>query len=219
MLGCGRMEHLVFAGYLEALDAFKAVVGSVGVVEVNLHGVAYNLHLLEGHALAEESLHAIGLAQGLQGKALAHRLLLAWMNLLYLVWINQVFGAHDAAVRNHLGSVKLLLAESWTCIAIHITIMIRCNLHEIEWQLALLEVSAPLGYEVGKALGVLTSRVAHVGTALVEEDSLHAIVEDRMEGSVAPEKRIEEVPLELRILRHLDGVEVFLRVLLQIVTV
>ena len=213
------MEHLVLAGYLEALDAFKAVVGSVGVVEVNLHGVANNLHLLEGHALAEESLHAIGLAQGLQGKALAHRLLLAWMNLLYLVWINQVFGAHDAAVRNHLGSVKLLLAESWTCIAIHITIMIRCNLHEIEWQFALLEVSAPLGYEVGKALGVLTCRVAHIGAALVEENTLYAVVEDRMEGSVAPEKRVKEVPLELRILRHLDGVEVFLRVLFQIVTV
>lgn len=54
---------------------------------------------------------------------------------------------------------------------------------------------------------------AHVGTALIEEDSLHVIVEDRMEGSVAPEKRVEEVPLELRILRHLEGVEVFFRVL------
>ena len=40
-----------------------------------------------------------------------------------------------------------------------------------------------------------------------------------MEGSVAPEKRVEEVPLELRILRHLEGVEVFFRVLFQIVTV
>ena len=97
--------------------------------------------------------------------------------------------------------------------------MIRCNLYEIERQFALLEISAPLGYEVGKTLGVLTCRVAYVGTALIEEDSLHAIVQDRMEGSVAPEKRVEEVPLELRILRHLEGVEVFFRVLFQIVTV
>ena len=40
-----------------------------------------------------------------------------------------------------------------------------------------------------------------------------------MEGSVAPEKRVEEVPLELRILRHLEGVEVFFRVFFQIVTI
>ena len=112
MLGCGRMEHLVFAGYFEALDAFKAVVGSLGVVEVNLHGVAYNLHLLEGHALAEESLHAVGLAESLESQTLTYRLLLAWVNLLHLVWINQIFCADDAAVRDDLGCVKLLLAES-----------------------------------------------------------------------------------------------------------
>ncbi len=99
MLGCGRVEHLVFAGYLEALDAFKAVIGSVGVVEVNLHGVANNLHLLKSHTLAEESLHVVGLAESQESQTLTHRLLLAWMNLFYLVWINQIFGADDAAVQ------------------------------------------------------------------------------------------------------------------------
>ena len=133
MLGCGRVEYLVFACYLEALDAFKTVVGSVGVVEVNLHGVAYYLHLLKGHALAEESLHTVGLAERLEGKTLAHRLFLAWMYLLHFVWVNQVFGAHDAAVRNHLGCVKLLLAESWSPVAIDIAIMIWCYLNEVEW--------------------------------------------------------------------------------------
>ena len=133
MLGCGRVEHLVFAGYFEALDAFKAVIGSVGVVEVNLHSVANNLHLLESHTLAEESLHSVGLAECLKSQTLTYRLLLAWVNLLYLVWINQIFGADDATVRDDLGCIKLLLAKSWTCITIHIAIMIRCNLHEIEW--------------------------------------------------------------------------------------
>ena len=103
------MEHLVFAGYLEALDAFKAVIGSVGVVEVNLHSVANNLHLLESHTLAEESLHSVGLAECLKSQTLTYRLLLAWVNLLYLVWINQIFGADDATVRDDLGCIKLLL--------------------------------------------------------------------------------------------------------------
>ena len=132
---------------------------------MNLYGVANYLHLLEGHAFAEESLHAVGLAECLKSQTLTYRLLLTWMNLFYLVWINQIFGADDAAVRNHLGGIKLLLAESWTCISIGVTINIRCNLHEIEWQFALLEVSAPLGYEVGKTLCVLTCRVTHVGTS------------------------------------------------------
>ena len=35
----------------------RAVVGSVGVVEMHLYCITYNLHLLEGHALAEESIH------------------------------------------------------------------------------------------------------------------------------------------------------------------
>ena len=50
VLGGCWVEYLVLACYLESLDIFEAVVGSVGVVEVNFHGVAHNLHLLEGHA-------------------------------------------------------------------------------------------------------------------------------------------------------------------------
>ena len=213
------MEYLIFASNFEAFDTFKAVIGSVGVVEMHLYCITYNLHLLEGHALAEESLHTISLTECLECKAFAYRLFLAWMNLLNLVWINQVFGTDDAAVWNHLGCIELLFAELSSPIAIYVTIMIRCNLYEIEWQFALLEVSAPLGNEIGKTLGVLTVRVTYIRTSLIEENTLYAIVEDRVESSVTPEKRIEEVPLEFRVLGHLHRVEVFLGVLLQVVAV
>ena len=105
------MEYLIFACNFETFDSFKAVVGSVGVVEMNLYRITYNLHLLEGHALAEESLHAIGLAECLECKSFAYRLFLTWMNLLNLVWVNQVFGTDDAAVWNHLGCIELLFTE------------------------------------------------------------------------------------------------------------
>ena len=79
------MEYLIFACNFETFDTFKAVVGSVGVVEMHLYSITYNLHLLEGHALAEESLHAIGLAECLECKTFAYRLFLTWMNLLYSI--------------------------------------------------------------------------------------------------------------------------------------
>lgn len=166
------MEYLIFACNFETFDTFKAVVGSVGVVEVNFHGVPNNLHLLEGHAFAEESFHSVGLAECLECKTFAYRLFLAWMNLLNLVWVNQVFGTDDAAVWNHLGCIELLFTELRSPIAIYVAIMIRCNLYEIEWQFALLEVSAPLGNEVGKTFGILAVRVAHVRTSLIEENTL-----------------------------------------------
>ena len=190
VLGCSLMEYLIFACNFETFDTFKAVVGSVGVVEMHLYSITYNLHLLEGHALAEESLHAIGLAECLECKTFAYRLFLTWMNLLNLVWVNQVFGTDDAAVWNHLGCIELLFTELRSPIAIYVAIMIRCNLYEIEWQFALLEVSAPLGNEVGKTFGILAVRVAHVRTSLIEENTLYAIVEDRVESSVTPEKRL-----------------------------
>ena len=40
-----------------------------------------------------------------------------------------------------------------------------------------------------------------------------------MESSVTPEKRVEEIPLKLRVLGHLYRVEIFLGVLLQVVAV
>ena len=92
----------------------------------------------------------------------------------------KVFGTDDAAVWNHLGCIELLFTELRFPIAIYVAIMIRCNLYEIEWQFALLEVSAPLGNEVGKTFGILAVRVAHVRTSLIEEDTLYAIVEDRV---------------------------------------
>lgn len=106
VLGCSLMEYLIFACNFETFDIFKAVVGSVGVVEMHLYSITYNLHLLEGHALAEESLHAIGLAECLECKTFAYRLFLTWMNLLNLVWVNQVFGTDDAAVWNHLAALN-----------------------------------------------------------------------------------------------------------------
>lgn len=166
------MEYLIFTSNFETFDTFKAVVGSVGVVEMHLYSITYNLHLLEGHALAEESLHAIGLAECLECKTFAYRLFLTWMNLLNLVWVNQVFGTDDAAVWNHLGCIELLFTELRSPIAIYVAIMIRCNLYEIEWQFALLEVFAPLGNEVGKTFGILAVRVAHVRTSLIEENTL-----------------------------------------------
>ena len=141
------------------------------------------------------------------------------MNLLNLVWVNQVFGTDDAAVWNHLGCIELLLTELRPPIAIYVAIMIRCNLYEIKWQFALLEISAPLSNEVGKTFGILAVRVAHVRTSLIEENTLYAIVEDRVESSVTPEKRVEEIPLKLRVLGHLYRVEIFLGVLLQVVAV
>ena len=81
MLGCSLMEYLVLACYFKALNICKAIVGSVGVVEVNFHGVPYNLHLLEGHAFAEESFHSVGLTECLEGKTFAYRLFLARVNL------------------------------------------------------------------------------------------------------------------------------------------
>ena len=112
MLGCSLMEYLVLACYFEALNICKAIVGSVGVVEVNFHGVAHNLHLLEGHAFTEESLYSVGLAERLEGKTLAYRLFLARVDLLHFVWVHQILGAYDATVRDYLCSIKLLLAKS-----------------------------------------------------------------------------------------------------------
>lgn len=66
VLGCSLVEYLVFACYLEAFDALEAVVGTKLVVEVNFYSIAHNLHLLEGHALADKILHAIGLVECLE---------------------------------------------------------------------------------------------------------------------------------------------------------
>ena len=49
MLGCGRMEDLVFAGNFKTFDALKAVVGSKFVVEMYFDCIVHYLHLLESH--------------------------------------------------------------------------------------------------------------------------------------------------------------------------
>ena len=88
MFGCRLVEDLVLTCYLEAFYSLEAIIGTKFVVEMYLHGVAYYLHLLECHALADEVLHAVCLIESLISETFAHLALLAWMNLLYLVWIN-----------------------------------------------------------------------------------------------------------------------------------
>ena len=133
MLGCSLMEYLVLACYFKALNICKAIVGSVGVVEVNFHGVPYNLHLLEGHAFAEESFHSVGLTECLEGKTFAYRLFLTRVNLFHFVWVHQILGAYDATVRDNLCCIKLLLAKSWSPVSIDVSIMIRSYLDKVEW--------------------------------------------------------------------------------------
>ena len=194
MLGCSRMEDLVFAGNFKTFDALKAVVGSKFVVEMYFDCIVHYLHLLESHSVSYDVLHAIGLVERHESQTLTHLLLLARMNLLLLVWIDTVVGADDTAVRDYFCRIKLLLTQFGSPVSIHIIIMVRSNFYEIERHIALLEIPAPLSYEVGKALGILSCRITYVGTALIEEDSLDGIVEDRVEGAVSPNEWTMIIP-------------------------
>ena len=126
------------------------------------------------------------------------------MDLLYLVGVNEVFGAYDTTVGDDLGSIELLFAQSWSSVAVDVAVMIRSYLYEVEGNVALLEIAAPLSHKVSQSLGVLTVWVAHVRAALIEEDALHGAVEYWVEGAVAPKKWIEKVPFEF--IHHVCGV-------------
>ena len=137
------------------------------------------------------------------------------MNLLRLPWIDQIGSADDVAVGYHLSSLQLLLAQSRALVAIDIVVIIGSYLDEIERNLTQLEVAPPLLDKDFQPLGILAGKVSHVGTSLIEEDSLNGIVEDGRESAIAPDERTQIVVDKLFHAGH--GVEALLGVFFQVV--
>ena len=189
------MEHPVGTGYLKALYLFKGSIAPIVVLCVNEDGVVFNRHVLIRRTLILQLLKAVVPAQRREGEALTHRLLLGRVYLGRLVRKDNIVGTYDAAVGDDLCGTELLFAQQGATDAVRIVfVIIRGYLYEVERYLAQSELVAPLTHEQCQAVGILVAGVAHVGAALVEQDALDGVVEDGVEGTVAPEQRTVVVP-------------------------
>ena len=72
----------------------------------------------------------------------------------------------------------MLFTEKGTGSAVDITLIVRCDLYDLEWYLTELEVASPLLYKELESLGVLVAGCAHVGAALIEKDAFDREVKD-----------------------------------------
>ena len=71
--------------------------------------------------------------------------------------------------------------------------MVRGYLDKVERYLAQGKLLSPLFYKQLQPLGILVPRVAHIRTTLIEQDTLHRVVQYRVKGAVAPEKTAQIV--------------------------
>ena len=94
-------------------------------------------------------------------------------------------------------SLVLLFAQPCSVVGIHIVIVIRSNLHEIERYLTQTKLAAPLVHKNLHALRILVAGVAHVRAALVVDDSPDGVVQYGVERAVAPEHGAVVVPFGL----------------------
>ena len=214
----GRMEHAVVASHLKAHDVLEAAHGAILVLQVDVHLAVLHRHVLERRALIPHLLKAVVAVQGRVCQSLAHLPLLCRVNLRRLVGIDKVVGAHQRAVGDDLLRTILLFTQAGSIVSVHVVVVERRNLHEVEGNLAQAELTAPLLHQQLQALGILVAGVAHVGTALIEEDALHRVVQNRVERTVAPQQRPLVVILRLEVhdahrVRRLLGM--FLQVLLR----
>ena len=98
-----------------------------------------------------------------------------------------------------------------------IEIIIRCDLGYVEGQLPQTKVSAPLLYQQLESFGIMYMAIAHVGATLVVEDSLHRVVENRMEGGIAPYQR--PLPIVLITFLHPFLIQRLIGIGLQVVVI
>ena len=215
IVGIGLMEDLVGTGKLKALDVLIARDGSIVVLEMHEASVAHKMIVVHLRTLTHQTLHPIAVVERYIGETLPHLSLLRGMNLLRLPWIDQIGSADDVAVGYHLSGLQLLLAQSRALVAVDIVVIIGSYLDEIERNLTQLEVAPPLLDKDFQPLGILAGRVSHVGTSLIEEDSLNGIVEDGRESAIAPDERTQIVVGKLFHAGH--GVEALLGVFFQVV--
>ena len=95
-----------------------------------------------------------------------------------------------------------------------IIIIIGRYLHEIEWYFAQSELLSPLFHQQLQTVGIAVARVAHIGTALIEEDAFHRIVQNRIESAVAPEQRT--IIISIVLFHHRHRVEWLVGIFLQV---
>ena len=210
------MEDLVGSGHFKALNIVVARDAAFGFVKAHIAGVTLDKHALIHRALAFDALKTIVAVERKEGEALADGLFLTGMDLISLPRIDEIIGADQGAVGNDVGRTLLLFTQQSTGNAVgSVTIYIRSNLHEVEWDLALTEIAAPLFHEELQPIGIFIARRTDIGASLIVEDALNGVVEDGVESAVAPQQRAQIVIGEL--LHHLAGVEFFLSIFLQIV--
>ena len=139
------------------------------------------------------------------------------MNLGRFVWIYQIVGAYQRTVGNNLRGTELLFTQEGTTQTVQVVAIIGIggNLHEVEGNLAKLELLAPLFYQQLQTFRVLVARIADVRAALIEQNALHGIVKDGIERAVTPYQGAVVVPLFLEI-DNTHSVCRFIGVLLQI---
>ena len=112
------------------------------------------------------------------------------MYLRVFIGIDEVVGAYQRTVRDDLGSLVLLFTQEGSADGVDITVIIRPRsyLHKVERYLTEFELTAPLVHQYLHTLGVLVARVAYIRTALIVDDAFDGAVQDRIEGTVAPEQ-------------------------------
>ena len=157
------MEHLVLACDLEALHVLEGGICVVVVFQMDHDGIAFHLHILERRTLIHQSFKAVVAIQGCIGQTLTHLLLLGRMNLGKLVGIDQVVDAYQRTVGDDLGGLVLLFAQQGTTDGVDVAVIfIRCNLNEVEGNLAQAELRTPLFYQQLHALRVLVAWIAYI---------------------------------------------------------
>ena len=137
------------------------------------------------------------------------------MYLCTLVGIDGIVGAHQSAIGDDLRGTELLFLQQGIPRALLVAAVKGGYLHEVEGDVTQLELLAPLFYQQLQALRILIAWVADVRAALIEQDALDGIVQDGVEGTVAPYQRTMVVPLLFEV-DNAHRVRRLLSVLLQV---
>ena len=189
VLGLGGVEDPVLTGNLETLDVLEGGIGVIVIIQMDVDGIVLDVHILEGRTLIEDALEAIVTVQCCKGQSFTHLLFLGRMDLTVLVRIDEVIDADETAVGDDLCGLELLLAQQSTAEGIVVIVIAEGRyLNEVEGNLTQAELFSPLVHQQFQTLGLLVARIAYIRTALIEEDTFHGVVQDGVEGAIAPEQ-------------------------------
>ena len=110
------MKHLVSTSHLKSFQATHQICAAIKIVEAYYATVAAHRHTLERRTLTHQLRESILPTHGKICQSLAHLLFLRRVNLVDLMCIHQVLGAHYATVRNHLWEPHSSWQALWLCV-------------------------------------------------------------------------------------------------------